>query len=184
MLSPLYTSARFIARTLAQVGFLLLLAFAAATLIDGLSRGLFHRPIDGVRDLGDMIVAVAVSCCFPQAFLGKQNIAIAFIGTIVGRRLDLAIDLFVALAVAVVTGLFAWQFIVHAGTLVESSEVSPLMGVPKAPFWYVVAANMTITFFMQIVVCIGEIQVLLAERRMSNTIPAALRTAAGSPHHH
>ena len=55
-------------RALSVVGLVALMALAAMTLADGLARWLANRPIEGVRDAGALIVAVAVACCIPVGY--------------------------------------------------------------------------------------------------------------------
>ena len=146
------TAALASAHVLSRAGLLLLLAYAAATLCDGMLRSFANAPIDAVRDLGDLTVAVAISCCFPQGFLERRNIVISFIEKIVGIDASHRLDVMAAAAVAVVLFLFAWQFAVYARGLAAAQEMTALLEVPKAPFWFVVDANLWLTFAAQVIV--------------------------------
>ena len=77
-------AARLLARSLAVAGLLLLMGLAVATLLDGLLRFFFSRPIDAVRDVNGVIVAVAAAACFPLAMIERTNITIRFLTVFVG----------------------------------------------------------------------------------------------------
>lgn len=150
------------ARALAQLGLCLLIAFAAATLVDGLMRGVFASPIDAVRDLGELVVAVAISACFPLAFLEQRNIAVSLLGGLPGRRGQALLDLVVAAVVTVMMALFAWEFAVYARQLALAGETTAMLEWPKAPFWVVVDANLWLTLTAQAVVLLRHALTLAA----------------------
>jgi TRAP-type C4-dicarboxylate transport system permease small subunit len=143
-----------LARTLSRAGMLLLLAFAALTLLDGASRSLLGRPLDIVRDCGGMVVAVAISCCFSQLVLERGNIVITFIDTVVGRFGNYALTTVAAFCTSVVCFAFAWQFLIHANNLQRGTETTPLLSIPTAPFWYIVDANFWLCAVAQLIVLI------------------------------
>lgn len=130
------------ARAAAVVGLLILLAYAAMTLADGLSRSVFSQPIELVGDLGSVTVAVAVSCCFPLAYLQRSNITIKFFAS---RVLDAA----AAVVVTVVAGLVARQMFVFAVGEFRGGDTTLMLGIKTAPFWFAVAAAMALAALTQ-----------------------------------
>jgi TRAP-type transport system small permease protein len=62
------------------------LILAGLTLADGLMRWLANRPIEGVRDVGALAIAVAVACCLPIGLAEKSNITIRLAETAIGPR--------------------------------------------------------------------------------------------------
>jgi TRAP-type transport system small permease protein len=142
MLSQIEPAALTASRRLSQAGLLLLIAFAFATLVDGLSRGLLSQPIDTVGDLGPLVVALAVSSCFPQALLERRNIVIRMTETIFSVPVNRALDVAAALLTLIVMILFAWQFRAYAAILARGHEVTSMLRLPVAPFWYVVDVNL------------------------------------------
>ncbi len=141
-------------KVLARAGMLLLLAFAISTLFDGALRWLFGRPLDIVRDCGGVVVAVAISCCFPLLVLERGNIVITFIDTVLGRFGNRLLNSFAALCTAAICFALAWQFLVHANNLRRGTETTALLGIPTAPFWYIVDANFWLCAVAQCVVLI------------------------------
>src|SRR3954470_3219353 len=103
-------------RALSVVGLIALMGLAAMTLTDGLLRWLAHRPIEGVRDLGGLAIAVAIACCIPVVLVERGNIAIR-LGGLVHPLLARVLDAIAAVAVCVVLAAAAWQFWIYAAKL-------------------------------------------------------------------
>jgi len=144
-------------RILSVIGLVALMLLATMTLADGLMRWLANQPIEGVRDMGAVIVAVAVTCCLPVGLMERGHIAIRFAEDLFGRRAGHVLDAFAALAVGVVMLAMAWQFTVFAGKLARANETTWVLKVPTAPFWYVVAGILWIAVAVQAIVVILDI---------------------------
>src|SRR5258708_16948108 len=76
MLSTLERAALAATRVLSVVGLVALMGLATMTLADGLMRWIANQPIEGVRDLGGLLIALAIACCFPVVMIEKGNITI------------------------------------------------------------------------------------------------------------
>ena len=133
------------------------MALAAMTLADGLLRWLANRPIEGVRDLGAVIVAVAVCCCIPVGLMERANISIRVAKDLLGERASRVLEAFAALAALVVIGAMAWQFTVFAGKIARVGETTWILKIPTAPFWYLVAAILWLAVAVQLIVLVLEI---------------------------
>ena len=144
-------------RALSVAGLLLLMALAAMTLADGLLRWLANRPIEGVRDLGAVIVAVAVCCCIPVGLMERANISIRVAKDLLGERASRVLEAFAALAAFIVIGAMAWQFTVFAGKIARVGETTWILKIPTAPFWYLVAGILWLAVAVQLIVLILEI---------------------------
>ncbi len=144
-------------RALSVVGLMALMALAAMTLADGLMRWLANRPIEGVRDVGAVIVAVAVCCCIPAGLMERGNVSIKVAGALFGRAIERVLDAFAALAAEAVMLAMAWQFTVYAGKLARAGETTWVLKIPTAPFWYVVAGILWIAVLVQAIVVALEI---------------------------
>jgi len=144
-------------RALSVAGLLLLMALAAMTLADGLLRWLANRPIEGVRDLGAVIVAVAVCCCIPVGLMERANISIRVARDLLGERASRVLDAFAALAALAVIGAMAWQFTVYAGKIARVGETTWILKIPTAPFWYLVAGILWLAVAVQLIVLILDV---------------------------
>jgi TRAP-type C4-dicarboxylate transport system permease small subunit len=133
------------------------MALATLTLADGTLRWLANKPIEGVRDVGAVIIAVAVSCCLPVALMERGHISIRVAGAWLGERAGRVLDAFAALAVQGVVLAMAWQFTVFAGKIARAGETTWVLKIPTAPFWYVVAAILWASVLVQAIVVVLEV---------------------------
>ena len=94
-------------RALSGAGLLALMFLAVMTLADGLARSLANRPIEGVRDIGAVAIALAVTCCIPVGLMERSNITIRFIESFIGPA---------------------------AGKMAHAKETTWVLKIPTAPF--------------------------------------------------
>jgi TRAP-type C4-dicarboxylate transport system permease small subunit len=141
-----------VTRALSVLGLIALMALAAMTLADGLMRWLANRPIEGVRDAGALIVAVAVASCIPVGLMERANITVRVAAAVLGERAGRVLDALAALAAWVVVAAMAWQFTVFAGKLARAGETTWVLKIPVAPFWYAVAAILWLAVLVQAIV--------------------------------
>jgi len=144
-------------RALSVVGLVALMLLAAMTLADGLMRWLANQPIEGVRDVGEVIIAVAVSCCLPMGLMERGHISIRFGADVLGAQGGRMLDALAALAVETVVIAMAWQFTVYAGKIARAGETTWVLKIPTAPFWYTVAAILWVAVAVQTIVLMLEI---------------------------
>jgi TRAP-type transport system small permease protein len=148
-------------RALSAIGLIALLILAGLTLADGLMRWLANQPIEGVRDVGALAIAVAVACCLPIGLAERSNITIRLaessLGARIGRPVGQALDVFAAMVVAIVMAVMSWQFFVYAGKIAHANETTWVLKIPRAPFWYAVTAILAIAVLVQLIVVALEI---------------------------
>jgi TRAP-type C4-dicarboxylate transport system permease small subunit len=123
-----------------------------------LGRGLLSRPIDAVRDMGDLIVSIALSACFPFVLMERGNVAITFMKDLVSYRANWLLDALAAIFTGVVIAALARQFFIHALDLMNGNDTTPLLRISKAPFWYVVAFNFALAAAAQVIVVIQTLR--------------------------
>ncbi len=143
-------------RALSALGLAALMALAAMTLADGTLRWLANRPIEGVRDVGAVFIAVAVSCCLPMALMERGHISIRLAADVFGARAGRVCDALAAVAVWAVTLAMAWQFTVYAGKIARVGETTWVLQIPTAPFWYAVAAILWVSAAVQAIMVLLE----------------------------
>jgi len=142
-------------RALSVVGLIALMGLATMTLADGLLRWLANRPIEGVRDLGGLAIAVAIACCIPVGLVERGNIAIR-LGGMVHPVLGKLLDAIAALAVAALLALAAWQFWIYAAKLARGHETTFVLQIPTAPFWFGVDVILWLAVLVQLIVAARE----------------------------
>jgi TRAP-type C4-dicarboxylate transport system permease small subunit len=138
-------------RALSVVGLIALMGLAAMTLADGLLRWLANRPIEGVRDLGGLAIAVAIACCIPVGLIERGNIAIR-LGGVLHPMVGKLLDAIAALAVAAVLAAAAWQFWIYAAKLARAHETTFVLQIPIAPFWFGVDVILWLAVLVQLIV--------------------------------
>jgi TRAP-type C4-dicarboxylate transport system permease small subunit len=142
-------------RALSVIGLVALMGLAAMTLADGLLRWLANRPIEGVRDLGGLAIAVAISCCLPIVMMERGNITIR-LGRLFSERLGCALDAFAAFVVCAVLAAAAWQIWIYAGKLAQARETTFVLQIPTAPFWFGVDAILWAAVLVQAIVALRD----------------------------
>jgi len=143
-------------RALSVVGLVALMGLATMTLTDGLMRWLANRPIEGVRDLGGLAIAVAIACCLPVVLMERGNIAIR-LGASLHPRLGRILDALAALVVSVVLAATAWQFWLYAAKMARVRETTFVLQIPIAPFWIGVDAILWFAVLVQAVVALRDV---------------------------
>jgi len=138
------------ANALAAAGLTVLLGFAFCTLFDGILRAFANHPLDFVREVGDLVAAVCAACCLPIALLHRSNITLRVFERILpagGIRLfDSVADLIILI---VVIGM-AWQFYLFGWKTLKANDVTWMLNVPKAPFWFAVDAILWVACLVQL----------------------------------
>lgn len=145
-----------VATNLAVAGLSVLVAFAVATLLDGLARSLLDRPIEAVADVGDYVAAAAVSACFPLAQMRRANITIELAGMALGARAARLLRALAAILVGVVMLAMSRQMLLYAASSASGGDTTVMLGIPTAPFWYVVAAMFVCAAVAQMLVAATE----------------------------
>jgi TRAP-type C4-dicarboxylate transport system permease small subunit len=156
MLTKLETAASAATGALAVLGLAALMALAAMTLGDGLMRWIANQPIEGVRDLSGLAIAVAIACCIPMVMIERGNITIrlaAGVNAASGRVLD-AVSAVVAL---LVLAAIAWQIWIFAAKMGRAHETTFVLQIPTAPFWFGVGAILWCAVLVQAIVASRDI---------------------------
>ena len=148
-------------RALSIIGLVALMGLAAMTLADGLMRWLANQPIQGVRDLGALTIAVAVSCSLPMVLIERGNITIRVVENLVSRTAGQLLNVLSALLVGAVVALMAWQFYLYAAKMTQARETTWVLQIPVAPFWYGVDAILWCAVLVQAIVAAREIARLI-----------------------
>jgi TRAP-type C4-dicarboxylate transport system permease small subunit len=138
------------ANALAVAGLTILLALAVCTLFDGLLRALANYPLDFVREIGDLIAAICAACTLPIVLLHKNNITLRIFENFLPKAGTQIFDGFADMLMAIVMITMAWQFYLFSSKTALANDVTWMMNVPKAPFWYVVDVILWIAALVQL----------------------------------
>lgn len=145
------------ASAIAVAGLSVLLVLAVFTLFDGLLRAFANYPLDLVREVGDLVAAICGACCLPIALLHRNNITLRIFDKILPPMGVRIVDIFAALLVEIVMIAMAYEFYLHSVKTMNAGDVTWLLNVPKAPFWFVVDALLWVAVLVQAFVLIQDI---------------------------
>lgn len=112
-------------------------------------------PIEGVRDIGGLAIAIAVASCLPMGLVERSHIAVR-LGDQMGLAVGRVADLLSSLLVGAVCVAMAWQFQLYAAKLAKARETTWVLQIPTAGFWWVVAAILWAAVLVQFVVILGD----------------------------
>jgi TRAP-type C4-dicarboxylate transport system permease small subunit len=145
------------ANAIAVAGLFVLLVLAVFTLFDGLLRAFANQPLDLVREVGDLVAAICGACCLPIALLHRNNITLRIFDKMLPPLGVRVIDIFAALLVEIVMIAMAYEFYLHGVKTMNAGDVTWLLNVPKAPFWFAVDAILWVGVLVQTFVLIQDL---------------------------
>jgi TRAP-type transport system small permease protein len=131
-------------------GLSLLLLLAVCTLLDGLLRALAGYPLDIVREIGDLVAAVAGASCLPIVMFEQGNIVLRMLDNVLSRRIVKMLDLFNAVVIFFVLVGIAGEFWIFAMKSMKAGEATWLLNVRKSPFWFAVDCLLWVTALVQL----------------------------------
>jgi TRAP-type C4-dicarboxylate transport system permease small subunit len=137
------------ANAIAVAGLFVLLVLAVFTLFDGLLRAFANFPLDLVREVGDLVAAICGACCLPIALLHRNNITLRIFDKILPPMGVRIVDIFASLLVEIVMIAMACEFYLHSVKTMDAGDVTWLLNVPKAPFWFAVDAVLWVAVLVQ-----------------------------------
>lgn len=147
-------------RALSVVGLSALLGLAAMTIADGLMRSLANQPIEGVRDLGGLAIALAIACCFPVVMIEKGNITIRLVEA-VSPRLSRVVEVIATGLVLCVLVALTWQIWLYAAKMMRAHETTFVLQIPVAPFWFGVSIILACAVLVQAIVVLRAVNAAL-----------------------
>ena len=145
-----------VARLCALFGMLALVAFVLMTIVDVMMRWLFNSPINGVADVGPLIVAIVTTAFFPFALAERHNVSIGFLGGFLGPRAQVWLEAFAALVTWIFFILLAWQIVRYTIELRQLGQTTWVVQMPVAPWWAVVSFFIVVCVVVQVSVVIAE----------------------------
>ncbi|PTX04166.1 TRAP transporter small permease [Pararhodobacter aggregans] len=146
-----------VSRAAAILGVLFLLFVAALSVADILTREVTGRPIRGAYDLSELMTIIVIAACFPAGLLERRQIKVAFLGALLPRGANRALEVFGALCTGAMFLAIAWYVTLHAQRVTASEEYTMILHWPVAPWWWVAAACFWICIPAQTFVLVAEI---------------------------
>ena len=127
MIQALERAGLSVTRALSAFGLFALLFLAGMTLVDGLARWLLNAPIEGVRDAGSLVIAVAVACLLPVGLAERSHITIRVAEPFLGATAAKWLDALAAMLVALLMLLAIWLLLTRTriGLVIQAALTHP-----------------------------------------------------------
>ena len=139
-----------------------MLIAAAATVADVLLRWLAGTGVLGLNEITSLVFAVAIAACLPAGTAGGVHLKIDIFARWITGRLAAWLDVFGALLLLIFFALLSQRMLVFAGTLYSQSRTTVLLGLPMAPFIFVVVLLLTVSALVQAVIAINKVRQAIA----------------------
>ena len=128
------------------------MGLAGMTLLDGLMRWFANKPIEGVRDIGGLAIAVAIACCIPVGLMERANIAIRLGKGAFARFFEALASTVVCFVLAAA----AWQLWLYAEKMARAKETTFVLQIHIAPFWLGVDVIFWLAVIVQAIVAVRD----------------------------
>ncbi len=152
-----------------------MLFVAGITMADVLMRWFANEPIAAINEIVQMTFSVAISACIPAGMTQRVNLKIDLIARYFTPCLRAWLEVLGSLSLWLFYGVLAWRIWIYAATLAEEGRTTVILGLPQAPFMYLVAILLGFGTVVQTVIIINEIR--RAETHGAAGIVAACMTA-------
>lgn len=126
---------------LACFGGLCLVAMMVVTVADVVLRYIFYAPIRGALDLSKMLLLLTVFSAVPYCAYLRGHVAIDLFVERLGTRARRGIAGLVAMPGILILGILSWQSINAASLASLLGSATNLLGIPFAPFHWLIALS-------------------------------------------
>lgn len=158
-------------RYIAAIGLIALMMVASLTVVDAVMRRFFASNINGLSDIVEWCIVVAVSACIPAMLFGKSAITVRVVGGFLPWRAREALELIGDVLLLGTIMIIAWQLSIYAYELYRYDEVSLLLLLPKWPVWATAVLLWYFAVFVQLMMCFQQLMRVFAQKE-----PPALAT--------
>lgn len=137
-----------LAKALAIVGGVLVVAITLVTTYSILGRWIFNSPLLGDTEVVEYGMAVVVACFLPICQWRGENIIVDFFTANATERTRARLDRIGALMIALMLGLIAWRTAVGAFDQKRSGSVTMLMQWPEWVAYLLMSIPIAVTALM------------------------------------
>lgn len=123
-----------IALTCGWIAGLFALAMTGLTVADVLLRALFNRPIHGVYELVELLLAGAIFSALPAVFLRDENVVVDLADHSWPRALPVLRRVAAVVSFVVVAAL-GWCMVPRAMDILEFGDVTSDLALPRIWYW-------------------------------------------------
>ncbi|HEY3920135.1 MAG TPA: TRAP transporter large permease subunit [Stellaceae bacterium] len=145
-----------LARRIAIVAVVGMLALSLLTTVDVSLRYFFSAPIPGLDEATQLIMAVIVSASLPIGIATRNHIAIDFFRRPIGPQFQAVLE---AVGDALILGmmvLLTLRFGAYAERLTLRHDITTIIALPLAPFWWAVTVLLGVCAAMQAIMFLSR----------------------------
>ncbi len=132
-------------RVLALAAGLMILFMMTVTAIDVVGRYFFNRPLPGAFEFTEIMMGLVIFAGMPLATAAREHITVNFLEKAISRRARCLQAALADVVCAAVTAVLAWRVLVRGATLVETGEVTLVLGVGRGYIAWAMAALAAVT---------------------------------------
>jgi len=131
------------------LGLLSLCLLAFGTTVDVIGRYLFNRPLRGMPELTELMMAIIIFASLAYTTHIKKHVSIDLFYSKASQRVQAVIDVFGSILGSIMFGLVAWKATDIAFITMNTSTVTDSLRIPMYPFRFslVIAAAITCLIF-------------------------------------
>lgn len=145
-----------LARRIAVVAVVGMLALSLLTIVDIGLRYFFSAPISGLDEATQLIMAVIICASLPIGIATRNHVAIDFFRLQIGPRFEAALE---AVSGALIFGMMivlTLRFGAYAARLTARHAVTAIIEIPVPPFWWAVTALLAVCATMQAIIFLNQ----------------------------
>ena len=125
-------------------GGLTLLALILLIVCDVVLRYVCNAPIFGARDLGKLLLTSMIALATAYSARSGGQVAIEAFSRFLGRRGLRRVEIAVRLGAALMLAVLSWRLLLGGMSSGRYGEASLSLGIPHAPFYWLLAAGMAL----------------------------------------
>ena len=129
-----------LARWIAFVAVVGMLAISAATTLDVGLRFFFNAPINGFLEIASLTLAIMLAACFPASMAERRHVTVDLFDESFRPRLAPQLIAIGSIILLIFVGLIGWRVAIHAMQMNERGSVTAILETPTWPFWAATAA--------------------------------------------
>ncbi|WMS44934.1 TRAP transporter small permease [Acuticoccus sp. MNP-M23] len=118
---------------------ILLVAMMMLTVVDVIGRYIFAAPVAGAFEATEVMLALAIFAGLPIVTARGEHVSVRLLVDRLPRRLQLALDVFSDLLVAVLLAGAAWLLYQRGASLARFGDSTVLLHIPLAPVAFALA---------------------------------------------
>jgi C4-dicarboxylate transporter DctM subunit len=156
------------ARRIAVVAVAGMLVLSLLTILDVSLRYLFSAPIAGLDEATQFIMAVIISASLPIGIATRNHITIDFFRRRIGPRYEAALEAFGGALILGMLIVLTFRFAAYAERLTLRRDITTIISLPIAPFWWAVTCMLGVCAAIQGIVLLNQLTTVL-DRKHTTT---------------